>query len=60
MKTFTLVNLITEQLVTVQANSRLHARTKACQIARHAEDDRCYWIVKQSYHKTEGFEVLSA
>ena len=60
MKTFTLINLITKQLVTVQANSRLHARTKACTIANHAEDERCYWIVQQDYHNVEGFKVLSA
>lgn len=60
MKTFTLINLITEQLITVQANSRLHARTKACTIAKQDESERCYWIAKQAYHDVTGYEVLSA
>ncbi len=59
MTAYTMINLLTKQLVIVQANSRLHARTKACSIAGHHEDDRCYWIAKQDYHDATGYKVLS-
>lgn len=60
MQSYTLINLITEQMITVQANNRLHARIKACDIAKQPQDDRCYWIAKQDYHNVIGYTVLSA
>ncbi|ASN73462.1 hypothetical protein P1_01 [Acinetobacter phage vB_ApiP_P1] len=60
MKQYTMINLLTEQIVNVEANSRLHARIKACVIAKQHEDERCYWITKQAYHDVTGYEVLSA
>lgn len=59
MQSYTMINLLTKQLVTIEANSRLHARTKACMIANHPEDERCYWIAKQDYHDVTGYSVLS-
>lgn len=60
MQNYTMINLLTKQLVNVDANSRLHARTKACNIAKQDESERCYWIAKQAYHDVNGYEVLSA
>ena len=59
MKTFTLINLLTNQLITVSADRRIHAKRIACEIAGHDKSDSLYWIVKKDYHKTEGFTVLS-
>ena len=59
MKTFTLINLLTSQLIIVSAERRIHAKRIACEIAGHNKSDSLYWIVKKDYHKTEGFTVLS-
>ena len=59
MKTFILINLLTNQMITIDAELRIHAKRKACEIAGHHKSDSLYWIVKQDYHKTEGFTVLS-
>ena len=62
MKTFTLINLLTRKMVTLEANSRLHARRMALDIANSTTGqytDLCYWIEKQAYHDTTGYEVLA-
>lgn len=60
MKTFTLINLLTKHMVTVEATNRLHARTQASALAGATDNDHIiYWITKQDYHDTAGYTVLA-
>ena len=59
MKTFILINLLTSQMITVDAELRIHAKRIACEVAGHHKSDSLYWIVKKDYHKVEGFTMLS-
>ena len=62
MKTYTLINLLTRNMITLEANSRLHARRKALDVANNTAGqytDLCYWIEKQAYHDTTGYKVLA-
>lgn len=64
MKTFNLINLLTKQLVTVEAETLSIASKEAVLIAidldaDHLDNHSAYWIKQRDYHNTEGYTVLS-
>lgn len=62
MRSFTLVNLLTKTVITLDSAKRVqaqHAATTALIKATGQYTDHCYWVERQEYHDVTGFKVLA-